>query len=333
MLIQRTLENPSSSSQAIHGWTLIIPAGWSMAFFSSLTFTGTRVGGQRERQTQSFEAGAPYFPRDYPTSTGYDLYAVKREKEDRERWERKPPAKRPNFEKLGTRSPWKADWEALLGLKKANQLRNDGDGDEYVSTQREAEMDVDEVTVKPWLLRGIEVPKIMSSISKLFNHGAGLLQELNSLRLKQGLEATTNDHKPEELLKAGLVSVRIKVTKRGAPEDLALIYSVDDDEAKKWNRVMQQHKGSKIAFIGDETPEEIEVSIQSPFLEITSYVVLQLSEIKPLESKIIGYVTTGHFSLSQGKGFAIGAIPITRFLQLQEQNHRYIYNIIFYELC
>ena len=49
---------------------------------------------------------------------------------------------------------------------------------------------------------------------------------------------------------------------------------------------------------------------------------MQLSEIKPPESSIIGYVTTGHFSLSQGEGFAIGAIPVVRLLELHEQSHR-----------
>jgi hypothetical protein len=48
----------------------------------------------------------------------------------------------------------------------------------------------------------------------------------------------------------------------------------------------------------------------------------QLSEIKPPGSSIIGYVTTGHFSLSQGEGFAIGAISVVRLLELQEQSHR-----------
>ncbi|KAF9468581.1 ribonucleases P/MRP protein subunit POP1-domain-containing protein [Collybia nuda] len=303
MLIQRSIDSPGSDSQAIHGWTLIIPAGWSMAFFSSLTFTGTRVGGQRERQTQSFEAGTCYFPRDYPSSIGYNVYATKREQEDRERWERKPPSKRTNFEKLGTRSPWKADWEVLLGLRKPQGE----EGDDFIPTQRETETNLNGITVKAWLLRGVEAPKIISNISNLTNHGAGLLQELNRFRLKRGQGTMGIDHKPEELLKAGLVSIKIKVIKRGAPEDLALIYSVEDDEAKKWERVMGQHISSAAMFIGDETPEEI-----------------KLSEIKPSESSIIGYVTTGHFSLSQGGGFAIGAIPLTRYLQLQEQSRRYV---------
>ena len=116
LLIQRSLEAPESNTQGIHGWTLIIPSGWAMAFFNSLIFTGTRVGGQRERQTHAFEAGTSYFPRDLPTSTGYDAYATARAKEEKARWDRKPPAKRPNYEKLGTISPWRADWHGILGL-------------------------------------------------------------------------------------------------------------------------------------------------------------------------------------------------------------------------
>lgn len=52
---------------------------------------------------------------------------------------------------------------------------------------------------------------------------------------------------------------------------------------------------------------------------------MQLSEIKPPVSSIIGYVTTGHFSLSQGEGFAIGAIPVVRWLGLQEQGYRLVW--------
>ena len=77
MLIQRSLESPldvvshsgtiasASLSRPIHGWTLIAPKGWGMPLLSSLTHTGTRVGGQRERETQRREAGCVYFPRDY----------------------------------------------------------------------------------------------------------------------------------------------------------------------------------------------------------------------------------------------------------------------------
>ncbi|KAG6906953.1 hypothetical protein DXG01_011213 [Tephrocybe rancida] len=310
LLIQRSLESPGSKAQGIHGWTVIIPAGWSMAFFSSLTFTGTRVGGQRERQTQAFEAGESYFPRDLPTSVGHDEYASARAKEEKARWDRKPPAKRPNYEKLGTSRPWRADWHGVLGLPRPifeedkETATETGEGEAFVSTQREPQPDgAIEDGLGMWLLRGSEAPLVVSNIAKMFNHGAGLLQEVNRLRAKRGHEPLAPTIKADDLMKRALVSVRIKICKRGAPEDLAIIYKISDDEAKRWERILRNTRGAH----EEETEEEV-----------------QLSEIVPPESSIIGYVTTGHFSLSQGQGFGIGAVPLAKFLEVQDQSEKQV---------
>lgn len=237
-----------------------------MPFFSSLIFTGTRVGGQRERQVQAFETGTAYFARDYPSTTAYDAFSQKRETDEKDKWERKPPAKRANFDKLGTRSPWRADWEVVLGLKNATQdnVSKNGKGEEFAPAQRE---EMDEMTVngsiaRPWLLRGAEVSGILSNVSKLFNHGAGLLSEINRLRLKRGQEPLGADIRGDDLLKGALVSIKVMMCSRGAPEDLAVIYSVGDDEARKWEK---DFKDGCLAAKGpdDESPEEIEVCFRS----------------------------------------------------------------------
>lgn len=224
-----------------------------MAFFSSLTFTGTRVGGQRERQTQAFEAGTPYHPRDIPTSVGYEAYATERAKEEKARWDRKPPAKRPNYEKLGTSSPWRADWHSVLGLPcpKFEEAKTD-ELEGLVSTQRESVDEIgttDEVS-QMWLLRGSEAPSVISNMSRMFNQSAALLQEINKLRAKRGLEALGPSVKADDLLRRALVSVRIKMLGRGAPEDLAIIYQVSNDEGKKWERALRNN------FNHDEETEE-----------------------------------------------------------------------------
>jgi ribonuclease P/MRP protein subunit POP1 len=48
----------------------------------------------------------------------------------------------------------------------------------------------------------------------------------------------------------------------------------------------------------------------------------QLSKIIPSDGAVIGFVTSGNYSLSRGKGYAIGAISLVKFLQIQEQAHR-----------
>jgi len=48
----------------------------------------------------------------------------------------------------------------------------------------------------------------------------------------------------------------------------------------------------------------------------------QLSKVVPSDSALIGFVTSGNFSLSRGKGYAIGAISLAKFLEIREQAHR-----------
>ncbi|KAG2038684.1 ribonucleases P/MRP protein subunit POP1-domain-containing protein [Suillus americanus] len=291
LLIQRSLESPNST-HGIHGWTLVFPAGWGMPFLPSLIHTGTRVGGQRERSTQAFEAGTAYFPRDFPCTAFYDKYWDELAIKEKAKWNRTPPAKKANYQKLGTRSPWRADWEVVLGLPVAPVI-----DENLVSAQREPQdaMEVDKTpTVRPWVLRGPEVPTILEKAAQTLNHGVGLLAEINRLRTKRGLDVLDPSYRPENLLKGALVMVRLKMVSRGAPNDLAIIYRVDDVEAKK---IIQQN--GKTRADANEPPEAA-----------------------PPHTSIIGYVTSGNMSLSRGEGFAIGAIPVSVHLELQQQARR-----------
>ncbi|KAG2087135.1 ribonucleases P/MRP protein subunit POP1-domain-containing protein [Suillus discolor] len=293
LLIQRSLESPSST-HGIHGWMLVVPVGWGMPFLPSLVHTGTRVGGQRERGSQAFEAGTAYFPRDFPCTEFYDKHWDERAVKEKAKWTRTPPAKRANFKKLGTRSPWRADWEVVLGLPVAS-----GVDENLVPAQREPQdaMEVDKApNVRPWLLRGPEVPTMLAKVTQIFNHGAGLLAEINRLRTKRGMDVLDASYRPEDLLKGALVMVRLKMVSRGAPNDLAIIYRIDDDEARK---IIKENGKMREGADANEP-----------------------AEAAPPQTSIIGYVTTGNMSLSRGEGFAIGAIPVSVLLELRQQAQR-----------
>jgi ribonuclease P/MRP protein subunit POP1 len=231
----------------------MVPMGWSMPFFSSLIFTGTRVGGQRERETQSFESGVSYFPRDYPSTSAYRVYIEARAAEEKARWERKPPAKRVNFDKLGTRSPWTPDWEVVLGLEDDAKTP---ESSEFVTTQREVM--VDKTRISSWLLRGPEMMTILSNASDMFNPAAGLWSDINKLRVKRGQDPLDASIKAEMLWKSALVEVKLVMCGRGAPDHMAHIYSVDDNEARKWRKMLQRKKNSGDA-LSDDDPDETEV--------------------------------------------------------------------------
>jgi ribonuclease P/MRP protein subunit POP1 len=205
-----------------------------MPLFSSLTHTGTRVGGQRERQTQSFEAGVPYFPRDYPFTAAYEAEVKDSAAEEQERWERKPKAKRCNWEKLNTRSPWSADWEVVLGLKTPEEM------EDLVTTQREGDQAPGE-RIRPWLLRGVETTSIIGSVEGTLSAPMALRTSINSLRVKRDHTPLPREVTPEHLWKGALVRVRVKMCDRGSPGELAMIYQVTNEERKALERKMVEN--------------------------------------------------------------------------------------------
>jgi ribonuclease P/MRP protein subunit POP1 len=267
LLIQRSVESSSDSSSGLHGWSLIIPAGWGMPFFSSLVYTGTRVGGQREREVQAFEAGMPCFPRDYPFTSAYASGIAKRAELEKARWERTPPAKRVNYDSLRTMSPWKPDWDVVLGISTLSKAREQEEG--LLSTQRDVNpggggsnainindgrtTTQDEQPAR-WLLRGVEVEKILRRLGKSLDPAASLLAEVDNLRHKRGYGTLVPQIPAEELLQGALVNALVVMTGRGAPEDLAMIYAVADNEARQWLKLGDRKNG-----VDDDTLEEKEV--------------------------------------------------------------------------
>lgn len=45
----------------------------------------------------------------------------------------------------------------------------------------------------------------------------------------------------------------------------------------------------------------------------------QLSELSANEGDIIGYVTTGDYSLSRGRGFAVGSVSVIQLIRILQE--------------
>jgi ribonuclease P/MRP protein subunit POP1 len=262
-LPDESFRRTTNADPNLHGWTLIVPKGWGMPFFNSLIYTGTRVGGQRERAHQAFEAGAAYFPRDLPTSTAYEEFAAARAIADEERWRRKPPAKRVNWDKLSTLNPWTSAWRAALGLgpmPKADAGTDDESDTDMVPTQREDFLPVSDSAIRAWLLHGPNTRAIVENIARLLGPAPGLLSEINALRRRRELppldESTVN---ADALLRGALVHVRVSLCGRGVPDDMAFIYALEDQEARAWVKAHGQRRAAGYE-VGEEPPNVVEVS-------------------------------------------------------------------------
>ncbi|XP_054982812.1 ribonucleases P/MRP protein subunit POP1 [Sorex araneus] len=95
------------------GWDVLLPKGWGMAFWIPFIYRGARVGGLKETLVHSQYTRSPSVPGDCPDAPAGARFAEERAKELLEKYRRRPPAKRPNYVKLGTLAPFRCPWEQL----------------------------------------------------------------------------------------------------------------------------------------------------------------------------------------------------------------------------
>ncbi|XP_027705820.1 ribonucleases P/MRP protein subunit POP1 isoform X1 [Vombatus ursinus] len=95
------------------GWDVLLPKGWGMAFWIPFIYRGARVGGLKEALIHSRYKGAPSIPDDFPDCPAGILFAREQENNLLEKYKRHPPAKRPNYVKHGTLSPFRCPWGQL----------------------------------------------------------------------------------------------------------------------------------------------------------------------------------------------------------------------------
>lgn len=161
------------------------------------------------------EAGVPRFPHDFPTTEPYRECAEAWEKSERCQWERTPPAKRVNYERLGIHSPWKADWENLLDRCTPGLVG-------HVPTQRDV--------IHPWLLNNYLASVVLDGTAGASDPAAWLHEKLNSLRLFRGNTGLSPETSANDLWRHALVQVQVDLHGRGTLDGVAAICLLRDDE-------------------------------------------------------------------------------------------------------
>lgn len=226
----------------MHGWTLLVPRGWAMPFFSSLVFTGSRVGGLREHSVQRFECGSGMaYPEDYVTTQAFYNHSKDKATKERARWERTPPAKRTSYDTLeaaGYRVPnvWNPEWNNLP-LTSGASLRASLPDINLLPTQplpdvpdHENPSEIDPTPRQPWLLRGSNVPPIVEQLcASAYDQAPDILfNEVTRLLRKRG-RAEPLSIPPPALFKSALITVNVDLVGRGSPKEFAIIYAFSDE--------------------------------------------------------------------------------------------------------
>ena len=82
------------------GLDVVVPAGWSMAFWVALQMRTARAGGQQEARTLARETGRPLFPDDWPDATAGERAEDDERNELTALYARKPHNRRVDYRKL-----------------------------------------------------------------------------------------------------------------------------------------------------------------------------------------------------------------------------------------
>ncbi|CAE6414546.1 unnamed protein product [Rhizoctonia solani] len=284
---QTSLTTTNDSSQALYGWTVILPPSWSMPFLSSLTHTGTRVVGLSARHHQRLETKSPHFPNDYVGCSAYTDMITKQAEVERAKWERTPKGKRINYEALGTTHPWVSNWHNLVG---GSSPAMDTAMEDLVPTDRASDPSPS-TTGKPWLFQFPAMDQLVRDLAG--NPEESIVEtfatQLNSQRIKRGL-SVINAELVSELFSTALVAVHVNMHGRGNPQDRAILYGYGSDE------VMNLWKAA----------------VESPSNEVA------MSPVKDLP--VLGYITSGGFSLQLGHGHGIAVVSFKGLVEMAQKS-------------
>ncbi|GFR72813.1 ribonucleases P/MRP protein subunit POP1-like [Elysia marginata] len=342
--------NPSHSS----GWDLMIPSGFAMAFWVALVYRGARVGGIREAKSICLQAGMLSPPDDYPDSRAGQV-ELKTECELREaKHNRMPPAKRPNFVKLGFVSPFSFEFEKLTK--------------EWVDKwccAYDSKCEIKKGIPKDLsVMRNLKMLRLMQSSSKnpkgyckdrskdkTFNNNQeqSVLMKILSTEIGRTLIS-------EKLF--SLIPVRLCILQRGVPatyghiclpsqEDLKVLdgdktfggpfepkhkdpgQAARKEERKERLRLRKRKKRGK-----GKKEKVVESSEDTKEVQLDLEVKLEVSEenqggkevdslLKSTSRDIIGFVKSGDFDLATGQGLGFGFCSVAALLALIEnQKHR-----------
>ncbi|KAK3994938.1 ribonucleases P/MRP protein subunit POP1 [Cladorrhinum sp. PSN332] len=343
----------SADGQAQGTWAMLAPwkciqAIWYCMMHYPLTTGGNpRLGGLEEQRQIAFEHGTPWFPGDFPaTNAGLNWELEQRLKRKRD-WDRRPRGKRVEWKSLELGAGRKGevgdglacDFEHLFGLSKPDISSTQGTGP---STSDVMDIDTPEKTSDA---RKSSLPalSVIQQVSKpSFNAMIGLAATGNPLAnsvitvslsfVARGVASPCARiyRLPTRTAVPALPSTQAEVP---ATDPLVASGSMPFDLKDQWlakvfhksanaKAVRKQPHGVPRMPPGADLETRKRLLAKSLFTTELPYPRPAANQtdvgghpLCPDEKDLIGFVTTGSFSLSEGKGTAIGSISAEKALE------------------
>jgi len=272
------------------GWDVILPAGWSMAFWIALVYRGAKAVGLREQRSLAFEAGRLTFPDCCPDTPSGAEISSSRAAELRLAYSRRPPAKRCNYDKMGVLAPFHCPWPELVqAWMNSCEVVIDDDGDKQ-------------------LLYCIRNHKLLQRLESVCSGAATRLKSSKQHSLHQCSTASVL----HELQQSGSAIVKVSVVMlgRGAPSQFTLICLPTTDDIPTSSSKNKRSRGNV-----EGPTEPLRRKSSNAKTGDSNPVTVLGSPVRPT----IGFVVEGGFSHATGKGCGVGFVSAVGLWKLLEQ--------------
>lgn len=285
----------SQQPLSLHGFTLLVPRSWGTAFWLSLVHPGTRVAGQVQLRQQAVEGGRLSFPHDYLGTAAFDSYWKQQALVCKREWKKRPKGKRRESEKLGIQFPYGGKEMWTQSLKNAHELAK-----QRRLLQRPIAETIVSPKTQPWLLHIKQDAPVDAwrQLAQLVLNNQGSSPQstataLAALLALPGEKVTINDI---SRLASAVVPVSLTACRRGNFDELAPVFLDDYERDARWRDTLQAAAA--------EGHGEHKDALQ----ELENGVVDRARQV--------GAITTGGYSLTQGKGYAMGCIALLSYLEV-----------------
>nr|CAG4640936.1 EOG090X07PD [Eulimnadia texana] len=287
------LVNSSLETKEESGWDVIGPAGWGTALWLPLVYSGGRVGGLLDAVNLNYEHGTCLETRLDPDTAAGKQYFREKEQELIENYFRRPPKNRLNYIKLGIPCPFRPNWEHL-------SCEFTSFSDYFILRDKSILKPMKEsANLSEDIKNFLENNPCLVEITVLL--GTGTAEDYSMIccpNPEDSGNVTEPQHKDETAKERNILKKQHK-------EELAKL-TKKRKESKKEGKSVEDLRSSEICQQHSEAMKK-----------------LWLPKVKSIRDccsrQVMGFVTSGGFSLKRGKGFGRGYVVGASLCQLQSR--------------
>jgi len=267
--------NSSGSWTLLAPWKCILPIWYSVVYYPLSTGGNVRFGGLEETRQLAHESSQPWFPGDFPGTKAGDQWEESEQEKRKRDWAKRPRGKR-------------IAWDSVpLGNGRKGEIGKGWACD--------------------WSVLGDALHRTdRAAAERVFScQNAGNVEQ----------SATTG----------ALVNVKITLLSRGVPQPCARVYrlpSTDPELLQKWLALAEQPKNGKKSAqkIFRPPPRNATQQMRAAYL---AHTLLEPPAqpgdggypVVPDEVDLVGFVTTGNYNLSEGRGTGIGSLLLSKVVE------------------